>query len=71
MDETPYTDHDTLSIETLPDNHHKGSVRVQVMNSELGILSSPWAEYWFECKSITPTKPGGVLGTVADHGGRE
>ncbi|MEJ6404646.1 peptidoglycan-binding domain-containing protein [Yoonia sp. 2307UL14-13] len=49
---------DGLTIEPLPDNRHKGSVRVEVLNSSAGIIVSGWATYDVICA------PGSNMGTV-------
>jgi hypothetical protein len=48
----------SLTIEPLPDNEIKGSVRVEVLNSAAGIIASGWASYHLICA------PGSGLGTV-------
>lgn len=48
----------SLTIEPLPDNQHKGSVRVEVVNSTSGVISSGWAMYHVICA------PGSNMGTV-------
>lgn len=36
-------------VEPLPDNEHKGSVRVEVLNAAEGIVASGWASYHLVC----------------------
>jgi hypothetical protein len=47
-----------LTVEPLPDNQIKGSVRVEVVNSTRGIIASGWATYHLICA------PGSGRGTV-------
>jgi len=49
---------DMLTVEPLPDNQIKGSVRVEVVNSTSGIIASGWATYHLICV------PGSGRGTV-------
>jgi hypothetical protein len=45
---------DDFAIEDLPDNEHKGAVRVEVLNAAEGLVSSDWESYHIVCQ------PGGV-----------
>lgn len=53
-----------LMIEPLPENHHKGSVRVEVVNSTAGIVASGWATYHVICMpgSDRPVVTPGLVG---------
>ena len=53
-----------LTIEPLPDNEHKGSVRVEVVNGAEGIIASGWASYHLICAegSGRPVVTPGLVG---------
>lgn len=53
-----------LTIEPLPDNEHKGAVRVEVLNSVSGIIASGWANYHLICEvgSDRPVVTPGLVG---------
>jgi hypothetical protein len=53
-----------LTIEPLPDNEHKGSVRVEVINGADGIIVSGWASYHLVCEEGTgrPVVTPGLVG---------
>jgi len=54
----------SLTIEPLPDNEHKGAVRVEVLNSVSGIIASGWANYHLICEvgSGRPVVTPGLVG---------
>lgn len=53
-----------LTIEPLPDNEHKGSVRVEVVNGAEGVITSGWASYHLICEegSGRPIVTPGLIG---------
>jgi len=53
-----------LTVEPLPDNEHKGSVRVEVVNGADGIIASGWATYHLVCEDGTerPVVTPGLFG---------
>ena len=54
----------SLQIEPLPENEHKGSVRVEILNVLDGILASGWASYHIVCSvgSDRPRVTPGLIG---------
>lgn len=60
----PQLDDAILTIEPLPDNQYKGSVRVEVLNSADGIITSGWASYHLICEegANRPVVTPGLLG---------
>ncbi|MGH8480263.1 MAG: peptidoglycan-binding domain-containing protein [Gammaproteobacteria bacterium] len=45
----PPTQSQEFTVEALPGNEHKGSVRVEVVNAFEGVVSSEWATYHLVC----------------------
>lgn len=55
---------DVYALEALPDNEHKSSVRVEVINAFEGVVSSNWVTYHLVCTeaSTRPTLRPGLRG---------
>lgn len=54
---SPVPEEPEFTVEALPSNEHKGSVRVEVMNASEGIVSSPWVTYHLVCTKASSRPP--------------